>query len=252
MNGFEVEEIHSIAFEDVWFAYEDEHWIFKGMNFEITKGESVALVGVTGVGKTTILNLLLRFYDIQKGSIKINGRDIRDYPLQTIRRQFSVVLQDPEIFSGTIAENISLYNPDITHENMETVVDYVNMRHLISRYPDGLNHHLKERGKSLSAGERQLVSLARAVAHERNVLILDEATANIDLLTEKIIQEALHKILKEKTSIVIAHRLSTIRDVDRILVLHDGVLAESGTHSQLIEQKGIYEKLYRLQFQNAG
>ncbi|NGX42250.1 MAG: putative ABC transporter ATP-binding protein [Chlamydiae bacterium] len=247
-EGPDLDEVHSIAFEDVWFAYKDENWVLKGTTFSINKGESVALVGVTGVGKTTILNLLQRFYDIQKGSITVNGRDIREYPLHALRQQFSVVLQDPEIFSGTIAENICLGNPNITDEKLDVVVDYVNLRPLVNSFHDGLQHYLSERGGSLSTGERQLVSMARAVAFDRSVLILDEATANIDSGTEKIIQNALMKILRDKTSIVIAHRLSTIKDVDRIIVLHDGVVAEKGTHQELLKVQGIYEKLYRLQF----
>jgi len=248
VEGPELKGITNIAFEDVWFAYKDENWVLKGLTFSIQKGESVALVGMTGAGKTTILNLLFRFFDIQKGSIKINGRDIREYPLHAIRREFSVVLQDPELFSGTISDNIRLDNPEIKQEKIEEVVDYVNLRPLIERFSDGLQHFLAERGKNLSAGERQLVSMARAVAHDRSVMVLDEATANIDSHTEKIIQTALHKILRDKTSLVIAHRLSTIKNVDNIIVLHNGIVAERGTHNELLAGKGIYEKLYRLQF----
>ena len=245
-----LDEIHSIEFDDVWFAYKDEEWILKGLSFQIAKGESLALVGVTGAGKTTVMNLLLRYYDYQKGIIRINGVDIHKYPIHEIRKHFSMVLQDPEIFSGTIAENIGLYQPGITEGKIETVVDYVNLRSLVQRYPDGIQHLISERGKSLSAGERQLLSMARAVAHHRSVLMLDEATANIDTGTERMIQEALHKILKDKTAVVIAHRLSTIQDVSRILVLHNGVVSETGTHQELLRKKGIYEKLYRLQFLN--
>lgn len=244
----EENEIHSITFEDVWFAYEKEHWIFKGLSFHIDKGESLALVGITGAGKTSLMSLLLRFYEFQKGSIKINGRDIREYPLNVLRNLFSVVLQDPVIFSGTLFENISLYQSDITQERIEGVIDYLNLRSFVERMPQGLQQILTERGKSLSTGEMQLISLARAIAQERSMLILDEATANIDTVTEQIIQNALKKVLKDKTSLVIAHRLSTIKDVNRILVLHNGVVAETGSHAQLLDKKGLYEKLYRVQF----
>lgn len=243
-----LKEMSTISFENVWFAYEPENWILKGVSFTVNLGESIALVGITGAGKTTIMNLLLRFYDFQKGSIKIDGRDIREYPLYALRRQFSVVLQDPVIFSGTLMDNIGLYQPAIGADRIEQVIDYVNLRPLVDRFPDGIRHQLSERGKSLSAGEMQLIALARAVAHERDVLILDEATANIDLITEKSIQDALKKVLKNKTALVIAHRLSTIKDVTRIIVLHEGKVAETGTHQELISQKGLYEKLYRLQF----
>jgi ATP-binding cassette subfamily B protein len=247
-EGLSLDEIQSVSFDNVWFAYEKDNWILKGLSFEIKKGESVALVGVTGEGKTTIANLLLRFYDYQKGAIRLNHQDIRNYSLAAVRSQFSVVLQDPVIFSGTIAENISLYSPDIGMQEIEAVIDHLQMRPLIDRFPNGLQYRLTERGKSLSVGERQLISIARAAAHQRSFLILDEATANIDIVTEKIIQKALKSILREKTALVIAHRLSTIKDVNRILVIDGGVIVESGSHEELLESKGIYEKLYRLQF----
>ncbi|MBA3814988.1 MAG: ABC transporter ATP-binding protein [Parachlamydiaceae bacterium] len=242
-----LKEIETISFENVWFAYEEERWILQGLSFHIRKGESVALVGMTGQGKSTIISLLLQFYKHQKGDIKINGIDIRKYSLHSLRKQFSIVLQDPVLFSGSIADNIALFNPSITHSHIEETIDYLGMRQFIMRLNQGINHRLIERGKSLSMGEMQLLSLARAVAHQRTVLILDEATANIDTNTERVIQAALQKILHEKTAFVIAHRLSTIKNVSRILVLHDGKIAESGTHSELLNSKGIYEKLYRLQ-----
>lgn len=244
----EITEVESIAFEDVWFAYQGENWILKGLSLQVNKGESMALVGFTGAGKTTVLSLLLRFYDVQKGAIKVNGRDIRDYPLHVVRSLFSVVFQDPEIFSGTLFDNVALDNPLITREKIEQVFDYLQLRTFLDRLPDGFDQMFAERGKSLSAGERQLVSLARAVAHNREFLVLDEATANIDTMTERMIQRALKKVLRDKTSIVIAHRLSTILDVDNIVVLHEGKVWESGRHQELLAGKGIYEKLYRLQF----
>jgi ATP-binding cassette subfamily B protein len=248
ISGRELKSIDSIEFQDVWSAYKDEQWVLKGVTFSVQKGESIALVGVTGEGKTTIINLLLRFYEFQKGTIKINGYDIREYTVASLRKQFNIVLQDPEIFSGTIADNITMFNPAVTLEKVEEVSRFVKLTSVIKRYPEGMNYYLTERGKGLSVGERQLVSLARAVAHPGSVLIFDEATANIDTPTEHIIQETLKSILESKTAIVIAHRLSTIKDVNRILVIHRGKIVESGTHKELLEAKGIYEKLYRLQF----
>lgn len=243
-----LQEIEHVEFKDVWFAYEGENWILKGLSFELKKGESVAVVGVTGAGKTTLMNLLLRFYEFQKGSIQINGIDIRQYSLNALRAEFSVVQQDPAIFSGTLAENVGLYQENSPLFSLDVLENYVNLQPLVKRLPGGWQHQLSERGKSLSAGEMQLISLARAVAHKHSFLVLNEATANIDTSTERMIQDVLQRVLKNKTSLIIAHRLSTIKDAGRILVLHEGVLAESGTHQQLLDRKGLYEKLYRLQF----
>ncbi len=240
--------IESIEFNDVWFAYKGENWVLKGLTFALNKGESVALVGLTGAGKTTVMNLLLRFFEHQKGEIKINGIEIKHYSLSDLRGQFSVVLQDPEIFSGSLRENISLGNPRVQEKEIQEAIEFVNLSPLVSGFANGLDHILSERGKSLSAGQRQLVSLARAVANRRSGFILDEATANIDSMTEKTIQQVLKKLLHEKTSIIIAHRLSTIKDVDRIFVLHEGRVKEAGSHQELLQAGGIYEKLYRLQF----
>lgn len=244
-----LDSVEEISFENVWFAYEDENWILKGVSFRLEKNQSVALVGVTGEGKTTILSLLMRFYEIQKGSIKINGKNIQDYSLESLRRLFSLVPQDPVIFSGTLSENITLFNPEITADRQMEAVDFVNMSDFIQKFPGGLAFHLKERGRNLSVGEMQLVSLIRAVAQQRTMLLLDEATANIDSQTERLIQSALNKVLEHKTAIVIAHRLSTIHHVDKIIVLHQGVVKEAGSHQELMQLNGIYEKLYRLQFQ---
>jgi ATP-binding cassette subfamily B multidrug efflux pump len=241
-------EIEEIAFENVWFAYKNEEWILQGFSIKIQKGETIAIVGMTGAGKTTLLNILMRFYPIQKGHIKINGIDIQKYSLSTIRSQFSVVLQDPEIFSGTISENITMYQSYITREKVEFAIDYVNLRPVINRLSEGTETYLSERGKSLSLGEQQLVSLARAVAHNRSVIVLDEATASIDSGTESVIQNTLKKIFKNKTALVIAHRLSTIKEATIIVVLHQGIAFEIGSHKELLAQKGIYEKLYRLQY----
>lgn len=247
-SGIELDEINEIEFKDVWFAYEADNWILKGVNLKILKGQSTALVGVTGSGKTTIMSLLLRFYDYQKGSILINGKEIRDYTLDSLRKQFSVILQDPVIFSGTFAENISLFEPDFPKSKIMQAIDYVQLTNIVKRYLEGVDHFLMERGKGLSVGEMQLVSMARAVAHDRTVFMLDEATANIDSHTEKVIQDVLNRLLKEKTALVIAHRLSTIRHVDKIIVLSNGKVEEEGSHEELIAAKGIYEKLFKLQF----
>lgn len=248
IKGIELHTIEKIEFDNVWFAYENENWILKGVTFQANKGESLAIVGVTGAGKTSIMNVLLRFYPIQKGSIKINGIDIHNYSITSLRKQFGLVLQDPVIFSGTVADNIALFSTSVSEQTIERAVDYVNLREFIQYYPKGIHEIIGERGKTISMGEMQLISLARAVAQNRSVLILDEATANIDTGTERMIQLALEKIMKEKTALVIAHRLSTIKDASRILVIHQGVVAESGTHQELLQRGGTYEKLYRLQF----
>lgn len=243
-----IDEITSIEFDDVWFAYTNEEWVLKGVSFSLEKGESLAFVGVTGVGKTTILSLLLRFFDHHKGSIKINGKDIRSYPLHAVRRKFSVVLQDPVIFSGTIQDNIALFGKEVNQDRIDSTIEYLGMQAVMAKYTDGIKHRLQVGGKGLSAGEMQLLSLARAVAHERSVLVLDEATANIDAMTEKMIQRALNKMLQDRTALIVAHRLSTIRHATRIIVLHQGVVAEQGSHDELLARKGLYEKLYRIQF----
>ncbi len=241
-------QVESIVFDHVWFAYKGEHWILKDISFTIQERESVALVGMTGSGKTSIINLLLRFYEFQRGSIRINGYDIREYSVESLRNQFSVILQDPVIFSGTIEENISLYDSNITQEDIKHSTQQVHLYPWIETLPGQFQFYLHERGIGLSVGEMQLLSLARAVAHHRSVLIFDEATANIDLQTEKTIQQALSDLLKQKTALVIAHRLSTIRNVQRILVLSEGKLVEEGSHDDLMTFQGLYEKLYRLQF----
>lgn len=247
-NGPDLNEVESIEFKNVWFAYEKEHWILKGISFRVGKGETLGIVGVTGAGKSTLMNLLLRLYDFQKGQILINGKEIQAYSVKSLRNQFGVIFQDPVLFSGSFEENIGLYDPAITEEQIEKAVDFVNLRAVVERYPEGVKHHLSERGKSLSMGEMQLVSLARVMAHHRSVLVFDEATANIDTETEKRIQGALDKVLKVKTALVIAHRLSTIKDMTRIIVLHHGTVAEAGTHQELLKAGGIYEKLYKLQY----
>lgn len=236
-----------IEFKNVWFAYNDEEWILKDLSFKIEAGETAAFVGATGSGKSTIISLLTRFYDIQKGEILLDGVNIKEFNLLDLRRQVSVVLQDVFLFSGDILSNIRLNNSEITDEEIETAAKYVNAESFIEQLPDKYHEKVKERGCTFSAGQRQLVSFARAVAFKPSILVLDEATANIDTETELVIQNALAKITKGRTSIIIAHRLSTIRSADKIIVIHKGRLKEMGRHTELMEAEGVYSRLYRLQ-----
>lgn len=247
-GNLELTQIETIEFEDVWYAYKEKNWVIKGLSLSLKVGQSTALVGMTGEGKSTLMGLLLRFYDHQKGHIKINGMDIRHYTLNSLRRQFSVVLQDPALFSGTIADNIALFNPNISRPEIEAAIKFLDLSVFMERFPNFLDYHLTEQGKGLSVGERQLISLARAVVYQRPIILLDEATANIDIVTENLLQKALKKVLHEKTSLIIAHRLSTIKDAGQIYVLQEGKIAEEGSHESLLKQKGLYENLYRLQF----
>jgi ATP-binding cassette subfamily B protein len=238
----------TIEFDDVWFAYNDEDWILKGIDFTISPGEKIAIVGHTGAGKTTIMNLLLRLHDVDRGQIRVNGVDIRELDLNAWRDRFSVVLQDSFLFRGTIGENIRLGALGASKEEIEQAARTVRAHELISRYEKGYEHMVKERGGNLSSGERQLLAFARALVHAPDVLLLDEATANVDTETEALIQQAQEVLMERQTSLVIAHRLSTIRTSNRIMVLHRGELLESGTHEELLEAKGHYHKLYRLQY----
>lgn len=237
-----------IEFRDVWFAYKAEDWVLRGVNFTIAHGEKIALVGHTGAGKSTIMTLLLRLHDVTRGQILVNGQDIREFDLNAWRARFSVVLQDSFMFRGSLRENILLGAPNASDEELVRASERVHAHELVSRYAAGYDHEVKERGANLSAGEKQLMSFARALVHEPEVLLLDEATANVDTETEALIQDALEVLMAEQTSLVIAHRLSTIRKSDRILVLHRGELLEQGTHEGLLEQDGHYAKLYKLQY----
>jgi len=237
-----------IEFRNVWFAYRGNEWVLKDISFKIKPGESVALVGHTGSGKTTITNLLMRFYDVRKGSILIDGLDIRDWDLQGLRQNFAVVLQDVFLFSGTIEENIRLGNENITRERAEWAAREVQADKFISRLKGGFQAEVRERGAGLSVGQKQLISFARALAFDPKILILDEATSSIDTETEQLIQKAVERLMQDRSSIVVAHRLSTIQKCDRILVLHHGELRESGTHLELLALRGLYWRLYRLQY----
>ena len=241
-----------IEFRDVWFAYEPGNWVLKGVSFHIREGEKVAIVGATGAGKTSIISLVSRFYDVQKGQVLIDGTDVRDLRQADLRRQVGVVLQDPFLFTGTIAHNIRLNETRISDEEVRAAARYVNADEFISELPGGYDAPVRERGAGLSVGEKQLIAFARAIAFNPSMLlVLDEATANVDTETEWRIQRALQRLMAGRTSIIIAHRLSTIRQVDRILVLHKGQLLEQGTHDELLARNGRYARLNELQWQGA-
>ncbi len=237
-----------IVFDDVWFAYNDDDYVLKGVSFEVRPGERVGIVGATGSGKTTLINLLLRFYDVNRGRITIDGIDIRQLDLADVRGLFSLVLQDVHLFSGTVADNIRLGNPSISEDRVRRAAQAVHAEPFIERLPEGYRSAVAERGSTLSVGQKQLLSFARALAFDPRVLILDEATSSVDTETELVIRDALHVLMAERTTIAIAHRLSTIQDMDKILVLHKGQLRESGTHQELLAARGIYFKLFELQY----
>jgi ATP-binding cassette, subfamily B, multidrug efflux pump len=244
------DRISAIEFDHVWFAYNGEDWVLQDVSFTIAPGETVAVVGHTGAGKTTLISILLRFYDIQRGAIRIGGVDVRDFDPLALRRQFGVVLQDPFLFTGTLEENIRLGTEAIAREEVETAAEQVNLLEFISELPEGFEHPIRERGSGLSTGQKQLISFARALAHNPRYLILDEATSSVDTETEFRVRDALSRMVEGRTSIIIAHRLSTIQRADRILVMHKSRLRESGTHQELLAQRGIYWKLYQLQYKD--
>lgn len=237
-----------IEFQNVWFAYNNEDWILKDVSFTVSPGERVAFVGHTGAGKTTITNLLLRFYDIQRGQILIDGVNIRDLDLEELRANFSIVLQDVFLFSGDIATNIRLGNRSITDDQLHEAASQVHADTFIQRLPEQYASELRERGAGLSVGQKQLISFARALAFDPRILILDEATSSIDTETELLIRDAVERLMEGRTSLVIAHRLSTIQSVDKIIVMHKGEIRETGTHQDLLAQRGLYWRLYQLQF----
>lgn len=237
-----------IEFDHVWFAYKDEDWILRDVSFTVEPGTSLAIVGHTGAGKTTIISLLLRFYDVQKGRILIDGIDIRDVDVQQLRRRFGIVLQDAYLFTGTIGDNIRMEDDSIPDERVRKAAQDVNLQAFVESLPEGYNTMLRERGSGLSTGQKQLVSFARALVNDPPYLILDEATASVDTDTELKIREALEQMVTGRTSIIIAHRLSTIQRADQILVMHKGMLREKGTHQELLHLHGIYWRLYRLQY----
>ena len=243
-GGFE-----SIEFKDVWFAYQGEEYVLKGFNLVIRRGETVALVGETGGGKTTVTRLLSRLYEVSRGAITIDGTDIRDIPLRELRRRIGVVLQDPYLFSGTVEYNISL-GDDAARGRVEKAARMVGADRFIGRLPHAFREEVRERGVNFSAGERQLISFARAVAYDPEILVLDEATASVDSEAERQIQEGLRGLMAGRTALVVAHRLSTVRDAGRIVVVHRGEKAEEGSHRELLRRRGLYYRLHQLQFRD--
>jgi ATP-binding cassette, subfamily B, multidrug efflux pump len=237
-----------VELENVWFAYNDEQWVLKNINLTIQEGETVALVGATGAGKSSIINLLNRFYEINKGSIKIDGVDLQEYELGSLRKNIGVVLQDVFLFSDSIYKNITLGNPEVTQEMVWHAADLVGARKFIERLPGKLNYNVMERGSTLSVGQRQLISFIRAMVYEPKILVLDEATSSVDSETEEMIQQAIDKMMKGRTAIVIAHRLSTIQKADKIIVLDHGEIKEAGKHEELLMKDGYYAQLHKLQY----
>jgi ATP-binding cassette subfamily B multidrug efflux pump len=243
-----------IEFRNVWFSYRnveapnDEDWVLRDVSFRIRPGQSFAIVGHTGAGKTTLISLLLRFYDIQRGQILLDGKDIRLLDLQDLRKQFGIVLQDPFLFTGSIESNVRLGTTGISREEVERALDQIGLGDYIQSLPEGVQTEVNERGSTLSVGQRQLISFARALAHNPRFLILDEATSSVDTKTELLIRDAVERLLSGRTALVIAHRLSTVQHADRILVFHKGRLREQGAHQELLAQRGIYYRLYQLQY----
>ncbi len=239
----------AIQFENVWFAYTDEQYVLKDLSFEVKPGETIAIVGHTGSGKTTIISLLNRLYHISKGSIKIDGRRVEEYPLDTLRTNVGVVLQDVFLFSGSVLDNITLRNPSISRDKVIEAAKLIDMHDFIMRLPGGYDYNVMERGATLSLGQRQLLSFIRALLYNPSILILDEATSSVDTESELLIQHAIDTLIRGRTSIVIAHRLSTIRKANKIIVLDKGELKETGTHEELIKKGGYYAQLYAMQFE---
>jgi ATP-binding cassette subfamily B protein len=237
-----------IEFENVWFAYHEEDWVLKDVSFTVSPGQSVALVGHTGSGKTTITNLLMRFYDVQRGRILLDGVDVRDWDLRSLRENFAVVLQDIFLFTGTVESNIRLGREDISDERVRWAATEVRADNFIQRLPHDYKSEVRERGAGLSVGQKQLISFARALAFDPTLLILDEATSSIDTETEQLIQEAIARVMRNRTSLIVAHRLSTIQRADNIIVMHHGEIREQGSHQDLLTLQGLYWKLYKLQY----
>ncbi|MFZ6001685.1 MAG: ABC transporter ATP-binding protein [Bacteroidota bacterium] len=237
-----------VAFEQVWFAYNDADYVLKDINLQIKSGETVAMVGATGAGKSSIINLLNRFYDINRGVIRVDGIDIKDFDVAALRREIGVVLQDVFLFSSTIRYNITLGDPDVTDEMIWHAADLVGARRFIERLPGQLDYNVMERGATLSVGQRQLLSFIRAMVYDPKILVLDEATSSVDSETEEMIQDAITKMMTDRTSIVIAHRLSTIQKADKIIVLDKGEIKEAGRHEELLSQEGLYAQLHKMQY----
>ena len=242
--------VGNVELKNVWFAYNDEEWILKNISFSVKHGETIALVGATGAGKSSIINLLNRFYEYNRGVISIDGIDVRDYELTSLRKNIGVVLQDVFLFSDTLANNISLNNPEITREKIIESAKIVGAHDFISKLPNGYDYNAMERGAMLSVGQRQLISFIRAYVYNPRILVLDEATSSIDTESEKLIQHAIDIITKNRTSIIIAHRLATIQKADKIIVMDKGEIIEMGNHQELLKQNGQYKRLFELQFKD--
>jgi ATP-binding cassette subfamily B protein len=240
-----------IEFKNVWFSYIENEWILKDVSFKINPGETIAFVGATGSGKTTILSLIVRNYDIQKGQILIDGIDIKKIKRSSLRSYIGQMLQDVFLFSGTVFSNIQMREESITKEDVVKACEYVNADKFIDKLPNKYDEEVRERGNNFSSGQRQLLSFARTVVHKPKVMILDEATANIDTETEVLIQDSLEKMMNIGTMLMVAHRLSTIQHANKIIVLQKGVIIEEGTHQELLKKRGQYYKLYQLQYQNS-
>jgi ATP-binding cassette subfamily B protein len=245
-----------IEFDHVWFAYGmsektgEPDWVLRDVSFALEPGETIAVVGHTGAGKTTLISLLMRFYDVQQGAIRIDGVDIKEMNLDDLRSRFGVVLQDPFLFSGTVAGNIRLGTSRIQDQDVEQAAEDVNLADFIRTLPGGFKEEVRERGSTLSTGQKQLISFARALAHNPKILILDEATSSVDTETEFRVRDALNRMVEGRTALIIAHRLSTIQRADKIIVMHKGQVREMGSHQQLLAQRGIYYKLYQLQYKD--
>jgi ATP-binding cassette subfamily B protein len=237
-----------VEFENVWFAYNDENWVLKNISFEVQPGQTLALVGATGAGKSSVINLLTRLYDINKGTIKVDGVDIRDYRLEFLRSHIGLVLQDVFLFSDTIFNNITLLNPDIKAEQVYKAAQTVGALEFIEKLPGGFEYNVMERGATLSVGQRQLVAFMRALVYDPQIIILDEATSSVDHETEEMIQHAIENLMRGRTAIVIAHRLATIQKADKIIVMDKGEIKEEGNHEELLKMNGLYEKLYSIQY----
>ena len=247
-GSFSPEKVQgNVRLDQVWFAYKEEDYVLKNISFEAKQGQTIALVGATGAGKSSIINLISRFYEINKGTITIDGTNIQDYELSALRKHIGVVLQDVFLFSSSIYQNITLGNPSITKEQVLEAAELVGAAKFIEKLPGGLDYNVMERGATLSVGQRQLISFVRAMVYNPEILILDEATSSVDSETEELIQESIEKMMQGRTSIVIAHRLSTIQKADQILVLHKGEIVETGTHQSLLEKGGYYTQLHQMQ-----
>ncbi|KYG82051.1 ATP-binding cassette subfamily B protein [Roseivirga ehrenbergii] len=237
-----------VKFKKVWFAYNDEEYVLKDISFEVKEGETIALVGATGAGKSSIINLLSRFYEINKGTIEIDGHDLKEYDLSALREKIGVVLQDVFLFSDTIRYNITMGNPDISDEKIQEAAALVGAKKFIERLPGGYDYNVMERGATLSVGQRQLISFVRAMVYDPQIIVLDEATSSVDSETEEMIQHAIEKLMTGRTAIVIAHRLSTIQNADKIIVLDKGEIKEVGSHQELLDKGGFYANLYKMQY----